>query len=294
MGNVYVGPAGWAYDDWRGIVYPRGKSSGFDPLDYLSRFFDCIEINSTFYRIPFARVTAGWVRRVGGNEHFRFTLKLHRSFTHEIGQATVDNVRAFHNGIKPIVDTGRLGCVLVQFPWSFKNTTENSGYLRRLFGEFEDVPLVLEVRHLSWNAAPVYDFLAERGVGFCNIDQPLFHGSMKPSARSTSPVGYFRLHGQNYENWFREGAGRDARYDYLYSEEGLEPWAERVERLRDHVSSVYVIMNNHFKGKAVCNALQMRARLSGEAVEVPAPLIKAFPQLEKIAVAQSGQGEMFA
>ena len=63
MGNVYVGPAGWAYEDWRGVVYPREKSAAFDPLGYLSHFFDCIEINSTFYRIPHARVTAGWARR---------------------------------------------------------------------------------------------------------------------------------------------------------------------------------------------------------------------------------------
>ena len=293
MESVYVGTAGWSYDDWDGIVYPAGKPSRFDPLAYLARFFDCIEINNTFYRIPTARASESWVRRVSGNEKFRFSLKLYRGFTHEAGRALRGDAEAFRRGVAPLIRAGRLGCVLVQFPWSFKNVAENRSYLEKLFGEFEDLPLVLEVRHSSWNVASFYEFLYERRVGFCNIDQPLFRGSMKPTSKSTSSIGYFRLHGQNYEDWFREGAGRDDRYNYLYTEKELEPWAKRIVALKESLTSIYVITNNHYKGQAVCNALQLKARLTGEPVAVPPPLLNTYPQLEKIATPPSGQGDLF-
>jgi len=291
--EIYVGPAGWAYDDWRGIVYPENKSTGFDPLAYLSEYFDCIEINNSYYRIPDARACAGWVRRVSANQRFRFTVKLYKEFTHEIGESQAADAESFRKGIAPLHDSGRLGCVLAQFPWSFKNTAGNSDYLSDLFDMFQDFPLVLEVRHSSWNSSGFYDLLREHGVGFCNIDQPLFHDSMGPSAASTAMVGYFRLHGQNYDNWFRESAGRDARYDYFYSEEEIEGWITRIRTVSAHAPSVYVIMNNHFRGKAVCNALQIKARLTGSAVRVPPPLLSTYPQLRKIRASHGGQAELF-
>ncbi|MCX6338667.1 MAG: DUF72 domain-containing protein [Candidatus Aureabacteria bacterium] len=291
--EVRVGTAGWDYEDWKGIVYPLSKPMGFDPLEYLSRYFDCCEINSTFYRIPDRRVCASWMRRVERNGRFSFTLKLYRGFTHERGPLAGRDAGLFREAVAPILEAGRLGCVLMQFPWSFKNAAKNRDYLRGLFQEFSALPLVLEVRHTSWNVPPFYDFLSEHGVGFCNIDQPLFSGSLEPSARSTARVGYFRLHGQNYDDWFREGAGRDARYNYLYSEEELASWIARVEAVREQVSSIYVIMNNHFKGQAACNALQVKARLSGSQVPVPPSLLAAFPQLEKVRRPYTGQGDLW-
>lgn len=287
-----IGPAGWTYDDWNGVVYPEARPKGFDPLEYLAQFFDCIEINSTFYRIPDPRMCAGWARRVRGNDRFRFTVKIYKGFTHETEPAGEGDAKAFLRGIEPIRDAGRLGCALAQFPWSFRNIPENKGRLHSLFRAFAELPLVLEVRHASWNEAGFYELLRSEGIGFCNIDQPLFRGSLGPSARKTSQIGYFRLHGQNYANWFREGAGRDERYDYLYSAEEIEPWAERIEALRGDVSAVYVIMNNHFRGKAACNALQLKARLSGGPVRVPPPLRTAYPQLGRISAAEPGQAEL--
>jgi uncharacterized protein YecE (DUF72 family) len=107
-------------------------------------------------------------------------------------------------------------------------------------------------------------------------------------------VGYVRLHGQNYNDWFREDAGRDERYNYLYSDVELEAWARRIEALRGRLPSIYIIMNNHFKGQAACNALQLRARLAGLPVRVPPPLLAAFPQLKRISAGHEGQAELFS
>src|SRR5215467_14938818 len=84
---VRIGPAGWSYKDWEGIVYPQKPGKSFDPLEYLARFFDTIEINSSFYRPPVPSTTKSWAKRVAANKQFAFTAKLHRLFTHERGKA---------------------------------------------------------------------------------------------------------------------------------------------------------------------------------------------------------------
>jgi uncharacterized protein YecE (DUF72 family) len=286
-----VGVAGWSYPDWEGIVYP--KASRFDALSYLASFFDTVEINSTFYRIPSARTTFSWARRARANSEFRFTLKLYKGFTHE-RTATADDERAFREALAPLVDAGVLGAVLLQFPWSFKDQPENRDYLGGALERFARYPLVVEVRHSSWNVPEFYAFLEERSAGFCNIDQPLIGRSLAPSKRATGPVGYIRLHGRNYRDWFREDAGRDARYDYLYSEEELDPWVEKISEVSETASSTYVITNNHFRGQAVVNALQIRSRIEGRKVAAPPSLIEHYPVLARSAVAEtSAQARLF-
>jgi uncharacterized protein YecE (DUF72 family) len=138
---------------------------------------------------------------------------------------------------------------------------------------------VLEVRHSSWNNPQIYEWLEESGVGICNIDQPLFTKSIKPAADVTSGIGYVRLHGRNYQDWFREKAPRDDRYNYLYSVEELEPWITRIKEVAAKTKESYVITNNHFRGQAVVNALEIKATLKEELVEAPAPLFEKYPQL---------------
>jgi uncharacterized protein YecE (DUF72 family) len=144
---------------------------------------------------------------------------------------------------------------------------------------FSDYPLVLEVRHDSWNTPEFLGWLAERGIGFVNLDQPLFSKSIRPSAHVTSAVGYVRVHGRNYSDWFRRNAGRDARYDYLYDAGELKPWVKRTKQAAEHGTSeiVDVVFNNHYKGKAVVNAVQFRKLLEGRRVEAPPALLAAYP-----------------
>jgi len=277
--KIRIGPAGWSYRDWNGVVYPQNPGSRFDPLAYLSSFFDTIEINSSFYRPPAASTAKAWAKRVIQNPDFVFTAKLHRVFTHERGNATAEDEKLFREGIDPLAEAGRLGAVLVQFPWSFKNTDEDRAYLTKLIDRFKDYPLVLEVRHASWNTSLIQEALEKKGVGICNIDQPLFSKSIRPSALTTSQVGYIRLHGRNYQNWFREDAPRDERYNYLYSLDELEPWIVRIREVAAETKETYVITNNHFRGKAVVNALELKSTLEEKPVPGPAPLLELYPEL---------------
>ncbi|MFL6415791.1 MAG: DUF72 domain-containing protein [Bryobacteraceae bacterium] len=259
---IRVGPAGWSYKDWRGVVYPNQRPRSFNELAYIAGFFDTVEINSSFYGAPRPTAAKKWVESVSGNEKFRFTAKLFHSFTHERKPAPLDE-REFKEGIAGIAEANRLGALLAQFPWSFKNDGENRRYLvdlRRRFGEY---PLVLEVRHSSWMEEDILELLAGLDVAICNIDQPLFKRSVRPSALVTSKIGYVRLHGRNYKSWFSKTADVRERYDHLYSVDELEPWVARSKEIAAQADDTYVITNNHYLGKAVVNAVEISTILRG-------------------------------
>ena len=279
MADVRIGPAGWDYPDWRGFVYPQAAPKGFDGLEYLARFFQTIEINSTFYGPASPKTAAAWARRVAHNPRFRFTAKLWRRFTHERDTAyTTGEVRKAREGFEVLAGEGRLGAVLLQFPWSFRNDGAANEWLRDLFGAFAGLPLVLEVRHASWSDPDVLEWLTERGVGLVNIDQPLFGNSLKPAAHATAGVGYVRLHGRNYHDWFRDRATRDERYDYLYDARELRPWVDRIRDIagRPGTREVYGVTNNHHLGKAVVNAEMIEAMLTGARVQAPPELYARY------------------
>ncbi|HEY1423303.1 MAG TPA: DUF72 domain-containing protein [Candidatus Acidoferrum sp.] len=282
--TIRVGPAGWSYSDWWGYAYPAKKPKGFHEAAYLAEFFDTIEINTSFYNPVRAEHAKLWVERVAANANFKFTAKLWQRFTHDPSPSAEDEtlVRA---GFDVLRDAGKLGAVLLQFPFSFHRTRETTAYLEAVLKRFVDYPLVVEVRHATWNAPEVFALLRERGVGFCNIDQPVIGKSLEPSAQTTAPVGYVRLHGRRYDTWFNddETIPGHERYNYLYSEEELRPWAARVEKVAKAARDVYVITNNHYQGKGVVNALQLISMLSEAKVKVPEPLREKYPELEKIA-----------
>jgi len=290
---IRIGPAGWSYKDWEGTVYPHKPGKNFDPLEYLARYFNTIEINSSFYRPPTPSTTKAWAKRVAENKEFTFTAKLNRLFTHERGKATAADEKEFHRGMAPLLKSGKLGALLLQFPWSFKNTEEDRIYLSKLLEKFRRYPLVLEVRHASWNTPAMYEWLQERGVGICNIDQPVFSKSIRPAALTTSPVGYVRLHGRNYQNWFREKAPRDERYNYLYSFDELDPWLKRIKEVAKETRETYVITNNHFRGQAVVNAVEIEAALKEEPVPAPEPLFQVYPRLAESAVKETPEQMLF-
>ncbi|MGD0625059.1 MAG: DUF72 domain-containing protein [Thermodesulfobacteriota bacterium] len=279
---IRVGPAGWSYEDWEGIVYPPKKGSKFDPLAYLADFFDTIELNNTFYRPPSQQMGKSWARRVESNPKFQFTAKLYRNFTHEREALTEADENSFKSGLQPLIESRRLGALLLQFPYSFHNIEENRTYLKELADKFKEYPLVLEVRHASWDRSSVYEFLRENQIGFCNIDQPQVSYSIGATKKVTSSIGYLRLHGRNVKEWFREGAGRDARYDYLYNEFELFELTERVRQIAQQAEETFVITNNHYRGQAICNALEIKAKLGEKNLKIPEVLLPHYPQLREI------------
>ena len=293
--RIRVGPAGWSYADWSGYVYPARHTKGFHEAAYLSEFFDTIEINTSFYQPLRPDHAALWVARVSANPAFLFTAKLWQKFTHD-PSATTEDERAVRAGFDVLRQAEKLGAVLLQFPFSFHCTKETLGYLTAVLKRFADYPLVVELRHASWQTEETLALLRELHAGFCNIDQPIIGRSLEPSASSTSPIGYVRLHGRRYDTWFGDNPATPAheRYNYLYSEEELEPWASRIRTVNQHTRNTFVITNNHYQGKAVVNALQLISILKGRKVKVPEPLRQHYPELEKIASEMPAEPTLFS
>jgi uncharacterized protein YecE (DUF72 family) len=285
-----IGLAGWSYPDWKGRVYPPKPPRGFDPLGYLAGYFDAIEINSTFYRIPTVKTTRDWAARVAGNPAFKFTAKLPQVFTHT-RQASAQDEAAFKEAMACLQEAGRFGALLLQFPYAFHNTPANRAYLHQLAECFRDYPLVLEVRHRSWETPHVYELLRELRVGFCNIDQPQVSYSLGLTRQVTSDVGYLRLHGRNATTWFQDEANRDARYDYLYSAPELEEIAEALLSIASQARDAYLIANNHFRGQAALNALDLRRRLTRAPVHVPPQLLTIYPELRQLMLPVTGSAK---
>ncbi len=287
---IRVGPAGWSYPDWEGIVYPRRKPRGFHPLRHIARYFDCVEINSSFYGTPVARNAEHWLELVAERPDFRFTAKLQDVFTHERPpedeRTALEQAGAFLAGLEPLRGAGRLGALLVQFPRSFRRSGEARERLRWIAEVFGGVPLALELRHRSWFAPESLSALRELGYALAGIDLP--READRPSEDDLlgaggdarpRPLAYLRAHGRNASAWFDPRAGRDQRYDYLYAPDEVADLVRTARRLAQGADETYVITNNHFAGKAVANALEILAALSGTKPLAPVELLASFPRL---------------
>jgi uncharacterized protein YecE (DUF72 family) len=294
-GQIRIGPAGFSYKDWQGVFYPDDlKRRKVHPLEYLAGFFDAVEINTSFYGHIKPELAKLWCRKVEAvNRQFLFTAKLHRSFTHSpiavmepTSAATIrpneEDARLAREGLDALAAEGKLGALLIQFPVSFKNTGLNREYVEGLLQQMRNYPRVVEVRHDSWNDEQTLAAFAQKNVGFCNIDQPLLGRSLAPTEHVTAPVGYVRLHGRNYKQWFEAERNED-RYNYLYKTSELSEWKERIEQIASKAPNTFVVTNNHFEARAAVNGLQLKHMISGKRVAAPGILMKRYPELEAVA-----------
>jgi uncharacterized protein YecE (DUF72 family) len=302
MGEIRVGTSGWSYPSgkgtWNGIFYPapqarpRGKGR-FDELAFYADHFDTVEINSTFYRVPSPATAKSWARRTPPG--FEFSLKLYQKFTHpemfekstgadpwNLGQKDVDEFRA---ALDPLAAAHKLGALLAQFPASFKNEPDARGYLEWLLERFRDYMIAVELRHRSWSDDPVdtLSMLDAFDAVWAQIDEPKFRLSIRqnllPNVRT---FYYLRLHGRNAAQWWKHDKSED-RYNYLYSAEELEPFAEAAQTASRKVRKAYLYANNHFSAKAVANAAILKHQLGQELPGAyPEEFVEQYPDLQGI------------
>ena len=298
-GKIYIGIAGWSYPDWKGIVYTQPK---IDPLEYVSRFIDCVEINNTFYRPPSENTAKSWLESVSGKPELFFTAKLHRDISHE-GKIDTEMVKQFHKGFEPLLEADKLRHLLVQFRYDFADCKDSRQRLSRIVENFSKTfNLAVEVRHKSWEDEDALKFLQGLGVSVCNLDYPTTWNSFDMQYCTVGKNGYFRMHGRNQEKWFsRASAGfpaparafaetsaqmskasRDQIYDYYYSSDELAEIKRRIDKLADAFETLTVIANNHYRGAELANAIELKALLSGEKQAVPEGLLRTYPNLAAI------------
>ncbi|MFH0878721.1 MAG: DUF72 domain-containing protein [Lentisphaerota bacterium] len=278
---ISFGIAGWSYPDWDGFVYPKGLK---DKLGFIAPFVDMIEINSSFYRPPTARMTATWLKTVEKNPGFFFSAKIHQDVTHRF---IIDPVMVggFHEGLRPLRDAGRLRHLLAQFKFDFEDTQEHRDHLEKVRDAFSGPHgLVMELRHISWQAPSALAFLDGLGVIVANLDYPMAQNSFNLPVCLVGEDAYFRLHGRNRSAWFDKSAGRDATYNYYYSKPELAGLRDRAVALSKAKRSLTVVANNHYGGKEVANILQLKALIMALPLKVPDLLMSRYPDLKEIAL----------
>ena len=294
--SLYIGTAGWAYPHWNGVVYPKKPAPGIHPLELVSKHLDLVEINSSFYQFLKPELVKLWIKKISDHPRFMLTAKLHQRFTH-MRLLEDTEIQAFKGGLWPLLNAGRLGAVLMQFPWSFRFTAENQDFLIRLRRAFHEFPLAAEMRHSSWMAEEAVGTFLDYRIGFCNIDQPEYTRAMPPTSLLTSGVGYIRLHGRNPANALGapKSVARLRQHDYLYTEEELEGWASRIRHVQRFAERTFVVFNNDAAGKSFVNALELRAAMTGVRGSAPRDLRRKYPvQLAPFDPAYAEQQMLFS
>lgn len=251
---IHLGTSGYSYDDWVGPFYPPGMPKS-DFLSYYSRHFSAVELNFTHYAQPTRTTLARMVERTP--ENFRFTIKSFKDMT--IGRSQDPQVYGeYRTGIQPLIDSGKLGCILLQFPNRFALSRQNVQHLAFIRAQWSDLPLCVEFRNRSWvDDGRTFDFLRKHQMGFCCVDEPQLKGLMPPTVHLTTDFAYVRFHGRNAEKWYKSDQAWE-RYNYLYREEELREWLPAIRTLNEQAQDVYVFFNNHYRANAVTNAQQLR------------------------------------
>lgn len=259
--RIRVGPSGWEYPDWQGVVLPRYPSRSRHPLEILAGRFDTVEIASTLERPLRPEAARLYLALTSSNPRFAFTALLSRRFTRERSLDPAE-IAEFKAGLLPLVRSGRLGALIATFPWAFRFTLENREFLiqlRRAFGPF---PLAVEMQHKSWLAEEALGTLIDYRIGFVNLDLPPRTGAMPPQSIVTYGPACFRLYGRDPGFWQRQFLGQSGLNDYLYAPEELEQWAARIRHAAAHAAGAFVTLANPASGRSVLNALQLASMLA--------------------------------
>lgn len=253
---VYLGTSGFSYDDWVGNFYPVGMPKK-EWLAYYAREFSTCEINSTYYALPAPSSLKSMVEKTG--EGFVFSIKANQKMTHQF-EDNADVFEAFCRVVEPVISAGKLGCVLAQFPYSFKPNRQSRDYLELFKKRLGELPLVIEFRNAQWLRSEVFDWLRQQNIGFCCVDEPQLPNLLPPLAEATSDIGYVRFHGRNRAKWWEHEHAYE-RYDYSYTPQELSEWLPKIKQLDSIVEKTFVFANNHWRGQAVSTIRQLKVML---------------------------------
>jgi uncharacterized protein YecE (DUF72 family) len=266
--KVYIGTSGYSYDDWKDIFYPP-KMNRKDFLEFYSRYFTAIEVNFTYYQMPFTKTIEALLRKT--NKNMRFVIKAHQLLTHERMEDEKIYVD-FQDALKPLSDANVLSCILAQFPFSFKRNPANIKFLEKFKRRMNRYPIVVEFRHASWVNKEILHYVKDLGMGFCCVDEPKLPGLVPKVLTHTNKIGYLRFHGRNTETWWNY-KDQSERYDYIYNKREIGDWFHRLKGFMEDIDELFIFFNNHPRAQAVKNAFMMMEYF-GET-----PPYAEFPQL---------------
>jgi uncharacterized protein YecE (DUF72 family) len=288
-GEVRVGTASWTDPSMTapGVFYPKGADSAEERLRYYSSQFPVVEVDSTYYALPYEHMAKVWVERTP--KDFVFDVKAHalmtgqptevarlpktikeelpdelkekqRIYRKDLPAELLDRVyQQFREALQPLVDAGKLGAVFVQFPkWVFPSNEARDLILETR--QQLELPIAVEFRHGSWfnekNAERTIRFLQDKQIPYVAVDEPQgFKSSVPPVVIQTSQdLAVFRFHGRNKENWEKKDIPPSERFRYLYDEDELADWTPKIATVARQTKQTHVIYNNCFSNYGTTNA----------------------------------------
>lgn len=256
--EIKIGTSGYSYDDWRIHFYPSEISKS-QMLNFYSKYFNTVEINSSYYHIPTTNTFQQIAIKTPSD--FEFIVKVNQETTHR-RKENEQAINQLKESLKPMIESGKFKGLLAQFPYSFKNNEQNRKYLfqsKKLIG---DIPLFVEFRNNTWLDEHLAQFLKDNNIGYVNVDEPAIKGLLPKQDIVTTDVAYIRLHGRNEKDWW--GGLGSSRYDYEYNEDQLKEWLTNISNILKKTYKTYIFFNNHPNGQAIRNAQQMMKILNDQ------------------------------
>ncbi|MGE0242604.1 MAG: DUF72 domain-containing protein [Nitrososphaeraceae archaeon] len=283
--EYYLGCSGWNYGDtpdkggWIEIFYPDKQTKR---LRYYSEYFNTVEMDSTFYEEFYSKMTQGLFFGMikATPQNFEFSIKVPERITHrkklDINRDVISDFNEFLDKISPLYNSGKLGAILIQLPPSFsieyfnilekflenlprksERENENDMVSKRVNNDYQ---YAIEFRHPSWNTEGPLELLKHHNIANVITDSPEKENLsfLSNSIVSSSDHSFIRFHGRNTSSghyW----------YNYLYSKKELEPWVNKVKKIKNQTKKLRIYFNNHYGGKAIINALQFK-EMSGSSL----------------------------
>jgi len=288
--KVLVGTASWSDPGFVEKWYPKGMRAS-ERLAWYAQHFEMVEVNSTFYSVPDARMVERWCANTP--DEFTFDVKLHQLFSFHSTSAKllppelqrraeidakgkVKSASAlreamldiFLRSISILQREKKLGTLLLQLSPAFSPRKHEFAELEQLIERLRDHSLAIELRNRNWvvgdQLRSTIDFLRERDVAFVNVDAPAAeHFTIIPPDLNeiTSPqVAYLRLHGRDAKAYLT-GKTVAARFNYDYSDEEIGEVAQRARKLAEKADKVHVVFNNNALDFAPRAASRLRTAL---------------------------------
>jgi uncharacterized protein YecE (DUF72 family) len=295
-GSIRVGTASWTDPTMTasGVFYPDGARSAEDRLQFYASQFPLVEVDATYYALPYPKLAELWRDRTPPG--FTFNIKAHALMTGQptetkrlpkvIRESLPEDLRAkprlyakdlpedvkeavyhgFVDALQPLKETGKLGAILLQYPRWFFPISESRDAILESRDRLSGIEVAVEFRNGSWfnekNTSRTLRFLEDNKLPFVMVDEPQGFKSSLPEifAVTSTELALVRFHGRNTENWEKKGITPAERFRYLYDRDQLSEWAPRIREAATKARETHVLYNNCYANYGAVNAREM-ARL---------------------------------
>lgn len=270
--TVRLGTCSFADEGLLKAWYPRGVSTSRARLRFYAERFDTTEVDSPYYHLPEPGVTRNWAQRTP--PEFTFHVKAHKTMTFHEGEPTDDAFAEFRASLRPLELSGKLRSVLLQYHPRFTKTPAAMAELERAPERLAPLVPLVEFRHRSWmepeERADTLAFLERSGLAYVSLDTPMTRASnvVARHAVATHAVAYVRFHGRNAKTWNIKADKSSERFNWMYSQDELEEWVPKLERLAGDADEVYAMFNNNRDDFAPRSAMLLRGLLEEAGIPV--------------------------